>query len=71
MSNRWALLIIDGHASDEAPISLSLPQGLPVSLILFILYIRLLATAIEDAILGVRGLSFIDNQGLITVARSV
>jgi hypothetical protein len=53
LSNRRALLVIDGHAGKEVPVSSSLPQGSPVSPILFVLYIQLLATAIESAVPGV------------------
>jgi hypothetical protein len=59
--NRRALLVIDGYASKEVPVSSGLPQGSSVSPILFVLYVRLLVTAIESAILGVRGLSFMDD----------
>jgi hypothetical protein len=71
LSNRRALLIIDGHAGKETLISSGLPQGSPVSPILFVLYVRLLATAIENTVPGVRGLSFMDDQGLVTAANSV
>lgn len=71
LSNRRALLVIDGHAGDETPINSGLPQGSPVSPVLFVLYIRLLAAAIEAAVPGVRGISFVDDQGLITAASSV
>ncbi|KAL3707906.1 hypothetical protein TMatcc_005888, partial [Talaromyces marneffei ATCC 18224] len=69
--NRRAILVIDGHISEEVPISSGLPQGSPVSLIPFVLYIRLLAAAIESAVPEVRGLSFIDDQGLVTAANSI
>ena len=42
-----------------------------MSPILFVLYVRLLATAIETAVPGVKGLSFVDDQGLVTAARSI
>jgi hypothetical protein len=71
LSNRRALLVIDGHAGKEVPVSSGLPQGSPVSPILFVLYVRLLATAIESAVPGVRGLSFMDDQGLITAADTI
>ena len=71
MIDRRALLVIDGHAGEEAPISSGLPQGSLVSLILFVLYVRGLAAAIEAAIPGVRGLSFVDDQGLVTAASSI
>ncbi|QGA12366.1 hypothetical protein EYB26_000010 [Talaromyces marneffei] len=71
MSNRRAMLVIDGHISEEVPISSGLPQGSPVSPILFVLYVRLLAAAIESAVPEVRGLSFMDDQGLVTAASSI
>lgn len=71
LSDRRAWLVIDGHPGKEAPISSGLPQGSPVSPILFILYVRQLAGAIEATVPGVRGLSFMDDQGLITVADSI
>jgi hypothetical protein len=71
LSNQRALLVIDGHASNEAPINSGLPQSSPVSPVLFILYIRLLAAAIKAAVPGVQRISFIDNQGLITAANSI
>ena len=71
LTNRRALLVIDGHPGLEAPINSGLPQGSPVSPILFVLYVRLLATAIETAVPGVKSLSFVDDQGLVTAARTV
>jgi hypothetical protein len=71
LTNRRAFLVIDGHLGLEAPINSGLPQGSPVSPILFVLYVRLLATAIETVVPGVKGLSFIDNQGLVIAARLI
>jgi hypothetical protein len=71
LTNRRAFLVIDGHPGIEAPINSGLPQGTPVSPILFVLYVRLLATAIETAVPGVKGLSFMDDQGLVTAAKSI
>uniref|UniRef100_A0A093V4Z1 Putative RNA-directed DNA polymerase from transposon X-element n=1 Tax=Talaromyces marneffei PM1 TaxID=1077442 RepID=A0A093V4Z1_TALMA len=71
MSNRRAMLVIDGHIGEEVPISSGLPQGSPVSPILFVLYVRLLVAAIESAVPEVRGLSFVDDQGLVTAASSI
>lgn len=64
-------LVIDGHPGLEAPINSGLPQGSPVSPILFVMYVRLLATAIEASVPGIKGPSFVDDQGLITAARSI
>jgi hypothetical protein len=69
--NRQAFLVINGHPGLEVPINSGLPQGSPVSPILFVLYVWLLATVIEATVLGIKGLSFIDDQGLITAARSI
>src|SRR4051794_2604049 len=48
-----------------------LPQGSPVSPILFCIYISGVFYAIEEAVLGVWALSFADDIGLATAGGSV
>ncbi|EED23618.1 reverse transcriptase, putative [Talaromyces stipitatus ATCC 10500] len=71
LSDRRVTLVIDGHVGKEVPISSGLPQGSPVSPILFVLYVHGLSRAIERSVLEVRCLSFVDDQGLVTAASSV
>ncbi|EED15962.1 reverse transcriptase, putative [Talaromyces stipitatus ATCC 10500] len=71
LSDWRVTLVIDGHVGKEASISSGLPQGSPVSPILFVLYVHGLSRAIESRVPEVRGLSFVDDQGLITAASSV
>ncbi|EED23614.1 reverse transcriptase, putative [Talaromyces stipitatus ATCC 10500] len=71
LSDWRVTLVIDGHMGKEVPISSGLPQGSPVSPILFVLYVHGLSRAIERSVPEVRCLSFVDNQGLITAASSV
>jgi hypothetical protein len=40
LMDRKVQLVIDGHQGLEQPINLGLPQGSPVSPILFIIYVR-------------------------------
>ena len=68
LTDRKAQLVIDGHQGPEKPIYSGLPQGSPVSPILFIIYIRGVFEAIEARVSGVRPLSFTDNIGLLTQA---
>ncbi|EED21750.1 endonuclease/reverse transcriptase, putative [Talaromyces stipitatus ATCC 10500] len=71
LSDRRVTLVIDGHVGKEVPISSGLPQGSPVSPILFVLYVHGLSRAIERSVPEVRCLSFVDDQGLVTAASSV
>ncbi|EED11676.1 reverse transcriptase, putative [Talaromyces stipitatus ATCC 10500] len=71
LSDRQVTLVIDGHIGKEALISSGLPQGSPVSPILFVLYVHGLSRAIERSVPEIRCLSFVDDQGLITAASSV
>ncbi|EED15087.1 reverse transcriptase, putative, partial [Talaromyces stipitatus ATCC 10500] len=71
LSDRRVTLVIDGHVGKEVPISSGLPQGSPVSPILFVLYVHGLSRAIERSVPEVQCLSFVDDQGLITAASSV
>src|ERR1700692_714879 len=54
-------LVLDGHQGLEQPINSGLPQGSPVSPILFIIYVRGVFQAIEDRVPGVKPLSFADD----------
>jgi hypothetical protein len=69
--DRTVQLVIDGHQGPEQPINSGLPQGSPVSPILFIIYVWGVFQAIKDRILGVKALSFADNIGLLTQASLV
>ncbi|EED14170.1 reverse transcriptase, putative [Talaromyces stipitatus ATCC 10500] len=71
LSDRRVTPVIDGHIGKEASISSGLPQGSPVSPILFVLYVHGLSRAIERSVPEIRCLSFVDDQGLITAASSV
>jgi hypothetical protein len=71
---RWTLfflidkrvsLIIDSYKALKQSIDLGLPQGSPVSLILFLIYIRGVFQAIERQVPGIKALSYTDNIGLI------
>ena len=57
--------MIDGHLGPEQPVNSGLPQGSPVSPILFIIYIQGVFKAIEARVPGIRPLSFVDDIGLI------
>ena len=71
LMDRQVQLVIDGHQGLEQPIHSGLPQGSPVSPILFIIYVRGVFQAIETRVPGVRPLSFADDIGLLTQASSV
>jgi ribonuclease HI len=71
LMDRQVQLVIDGHGGPEQPINSGLPQGSPVSPILFIIYVRGVFQAIEDRVPGVRPLSFADDIGLLSQASSV
>ncbi|ODM14621.1 hypothetical protein SI65_09966 [Aspergillus cristatus] len=69
--NRLEAMGLDGHPGLITPISSGLPQGSPVSPILFLIYIQGAFPAIEQATPGIRALSFADDVGLIARGNSV
>lgn len=71
LANCKVQLVIDGHQGLEHPINSGVPQGSPVSPILFVIYISGVFQAIETAVPGVRALSFADDIGLIALGSSV
>jgi hypothetical protein len=61
MSDRLVEITITGEAGEAITTNTGLPQGSPVSLILFLIYIADLASLVENRVPGTVGLSFIDD----------
>jgi len=60
MSDRQVKLVLDGKTG-EAPVATDIPQGSPAAPILFVTYLSGIFDEVEAAVLGIQGLSFVDN----------
>jgi retron-type reverse transcriptase len=69
-TDRKVQLVIDGYTCSSKDIEAGLPQGSPISPILFVIYISGFFDYIEEKI-PVSTLSFADNIGIITVESSI
>jgi hypothetical protein len=65
LSNRQALLVIDGRTGKTHDIRAGLPQGSPVSPVLFILSISAMFQWLEDRHPMLQTISFVDDIGLV------
>jgi len=63
MSDRQVKLILDGETSEPYPVDTGVPQSSPAAPILFITYLSGIFEAVEKAVPGVSGLSFVDDIG--------
>ena len=71
LTNRKIQLVIDGHDNKEKEIETGIPQGSPVSPILFLIYISGVFNKVLEANPGVISLSFVDDLGFIALGSSV
>jgi ribonuclease HI len=71
LTGRRVRLVIDGHQGMEYSIRSGVPQGSPVSPILFAIYLSGIFGDIEQAVPGVRALSFADDIGILALGSSV
>jgi hypothetical protein len=68
LADRQLQLVIDGHTCPAQSIQSGVPQGSPVSPILFAIYLSGIFEAVEAAVPGVRALSFADDIELVATA---
>jgi hypothetical protein len=61
MADRRVRMVVDGQEGDEMAVSTGLPQGSPVSPILFAIYMADIHQAVESRVTGARGISFVDD----------
>ena len=71
LTNRKVQLVIDGHDNKEKEIETGIPQGCPVSPILFLIYISGVFDKVLETNPLVTSLSFVDDLGFIAASSSV
>ena len=71
LTDRKIQLVIDGHDNKERDIETGIPQGSPVSPILFLIYISGVFEAVTENNPTVTSLSFVDDLGFIASGTSV
>jgi hypothetical protein len=70
MKDRKVLLIINGHETAMKPTNSGIPQGSPISPILFAIYISAVFEEVED-VTGAVGISFVDDLSWIASGANV
>jgi retron-type reverse transcriptase len=65
LSDRRAILVIDGRTGETHDIQAGLPQGSPVSPVLFIISVSAIFQWLEDGHSTPQGISFVDDIGPI------
>jgi len=63
MSDRRVKLVLDGEVGEANPVDTGIPQGPPAAPILFAMYLSGIFDEVERIVLGISGLSFVDDIG--------
>jgi hypothetical protein len=71
MTDRKPSLLINRHESSIKPTMTGIPQGSPVTPILFAIYISGIFEEIAEEVMGATGLSFIDDISWIATGKDV
>jgi ribonuclease HI len=70
LTERTTALSFDGHTDAQCPITMGIPQGSPASPILFLIYLRPLFDALNNAHPTIWMPSYIDDVALVTHGRT-
>lgn len=71
LTNQKLQLVINGHNNREKNVKIGIPQGLPISPILFLIYISKIFDQVKGKFSNMVSLSFIDDLGFIESRASV
>jgi len=71
LSERAVEIIIEGNGMEEHPVEAGVPQGPPVSPILFAIYTSGLIKWVEEYLSEAEGLSFVDDLGWVANASDI
>ena len=66
LTNRSVKLVIDGFTNPRQKVKFGISQGLPISLILVLIYMSGVFSVVEKQLPNMLCVSFIDNLGFIT-----
>ena len=70
LTNRVAILHFDGKQTEDIPVTAGVPQGSPLSPVLFILYIASLYKALKEDYPLISIVGFADDTNLLAFGRS-
>ena len=71
MRNRRVIMSVDGQDSEPIDVTTGLPQGSPISPVLFAIYIADIHQAVEDKTEQCRGISFVDDVTWVAEGRNL
>jgi hypothetical protein len=71
MADRRVRMVVDGQEGEEMEVTTGLPQGSPVSPVVFAIYMADIHQAVESRVKGARGLSFVNDITWLVEAEDV
>jgi len=71
LSDRKFEMVIEGNVMERHPVEAGIPQGSPVSPILFAIHMSGLIKLVEERVTGAKGLSSVDDVGWVATGNDV